>query len=102
MLAGNLVEVKEPRARDAHLEPLVPSLAGRIGHVPGRVEDGHGAWFERSELAGCEGEWTGIAEDRARGEAACGTGEGAEGGAGREQRAGEHPGRWWLRMSGEP
>lgn len=68
MLAGNLVEVKEPRARDAHLEPLVPSLAGRIGHVPGRVEDGHGAWFERSELAGCEGEWTGIAEDRARGE----------------------------------
>lgn len=103
MLAGDLIEIEESGAGDAHLEPFLAWLAGRVGHVPGRVEDGDGARLEPAELVGGEREGARIAEHRARREAARRAGEGAEGGAGREQGAGEHAGGrvaaasgWWL------
>ena len=65
MLASDFIEVEESRAGDAHLEPFLACLAGRVGHVPGCIKDRHGAWLESAELVGGEGEGAGIAEDRA-------------------------------------
>ena len=38
MLASDFIEIEESRAGDAHLEPFLACLAGRVGHVPACVE----------------------------------------------------------------
>lgn len=83
MLTGDLVEIEELCTRDAHLEPFLVGLAGRVGHVPGCVEDGDRARLQAAKLAGGKRERARIAKDGARRESTSSAGEGAEGGAGR-------------------